>query len=122
MQVHDLEAEAGDPQHQPAQGRLIGQLGAQGCRVRADGDRAVVEFRAHRGAGPARERDLVRLWSHQGCASRVRWFTGAASVPGSWARVLTLRRVIRDRLSVASGTLVPSRKTQAWLTWAFLTR
>lgn len=107
--MNDLEAEAGDPQHQPAQGRLIGQLGAQGCRVRADGDRAVVEFRAHRGAGSARERDLVRVWSHQGLRLPARWFMGAASVPGSWACVLTLRRVIRDRLPVAAGTLVPSR-------------
>ena len=28
--MDDVQAEAGDPQHQPGQGRLIGQLGAQG--------------------------------------------------------------------------------------------
>jgi hypothetical protein len=44
MQVHDVEPEARDPLHETAQGDLIGQIGAHGRRVRADGDLAVVEF------------------------------------------------------------------------------
>ena len=41
-----FEVEAGDPLHEPAQGCLIWQLGAKGCRAWANGDLAVVEFRA----------------------------------------------------------------------------
>jgi hypothetical protein len=46
MQGHDVEPETCDPLHETAQGDLIGQDSAQGRRVRADGDLAVVEFRA----------------------------------------------------------------------------
>ena len=56
-----FEIEAGDPLHKPGQGCLIWQLGAKGCRARADGDLAVVEFRAQGAACLTRESDLVRL-------------------------------------------------------------
>ncbi len=46
VQVDDFEPETGDPLHQPGQGPLIWQLGTEACRVRADADLAVVEFRA----------------------------------------------------------------------------
>ncbi len=46
MQVEDFKPEAGDPEYEPAEGCLIWQLGAKGCRARARGDLAVVEFRA----------------------------------------------------------------------------
>jgi hypothetical protein len=56
-----FEVEAGDPLHKPGQGCLIWQLGAKGCRNWADGDLAVVEFRAQRGTCLAAESDLIRL-------------------------------------------------------------
>jgi hypothetical protein len=59
--VDHLEAEAGDPLHEPGQGTLIGYLGVQGGRIGAYGDLAVIEFRAQRGAGLAHESDLICL-------------------------------------------------------------
>jgi hypothetical protein len=56
-----FEVEAGDPLHKPGQGCLIWQIGAKGCRTWANGDIAVVEFRAQRGACLAAESDLIRL-------------------------------------------------------------
>jgi hypothetical protein len=41
-----FEVEAGDPLHEPGQGCLIWHLGAKDSRTWADGDLAVVEFRA----------------------------------------------------------------------------
>jgi hypothetical protein len=46
VEVQYVKPETCDPLHETAQGDLIGQIGAQGRRVRADGDLAVVEFRA----------------------------------------------------------------------------
>jgi hypothetical protein len=46
VHVHDLEPEAGDPLDQPKESGLIWQLGPKGCRTRAYGDLAIVEFRA----------------------------------------------------------------------------
>jgi hypothetical protein len=59
--VDDFQPQAGDPLHEPGQGGLIRQLGAKGRHIRADGDLAVIEFRAQRGACLAREGDLVGL-------------------------------------------------------------
>jgi hypothetical protein len=66
VDVHYVKPETGDPLHETAQGDLIGQVGTQGRRVRADGDLAVVEFRAQRPARAAGERDLVCLCWHCG--------------------------------------------------------
>ena len=44
VQVHHFKSEAGDSLHQPHEGTLIWQLGAEGRRARAYGDRAVVKF------------------------------------------------------------------------------
>jgi hypothetical protein len=54
-----FQPEVDDPLDEPGHRALIGQLGAQGGRVRADGDRAVVEFGAHSGAGLPGDSDLV---------------------------------------------------------------
>ena len=58
--VRNFKPQADDALDEPGQRCLIGQLAAQGGRVRAHGDLAVVEFRAGRGAGLAPEGDLVR--------------------------------------------------------------
>jgi hypothetical protein len=68
VQVDDFKPETGDPLDEPGQGSLIGQFGAKGRRVRTDGDRAVVEYRAQRRASLAFESDLVCLGWHQGYA------------------------------------------------------
>src|SRR5262249_26437446 len=44
----DFEPKAGDPLDEPGERGLVGHLGAQGGRVRARGDLAVVELRAQR--------------------------------------------------------------------------
>jgi hypothetical protein len=59
--MDDFKPEAGNPLHQPGKRRLIWQLGAKGCGAWANGDLAVIEFRAQRGTGLAAERDLVCL-------------------------------------------------------------
>jgi hypothetical protein len=61
-QVHidDLETEADDPLDKPGKGSLVGQLRAEGGRIWACGDLAVVELRAKRSAGLAAESDLIR--------------------------------------------------------------
>jgi hypothetical protein len=61
-QVHIdyFKTEADDPLYKPGKGSLVGQLGAEGGRIRACGDLAVVELRAQRSAGLAAESDLIR--------------------------------------------------------------
>lgn len=59
MHVDQLKPEAADSLQEPDEAPLIGQLGTKGCRSRAYGDLAVVEFCAQGGARLARERDLV---------------------------------------------------------------
>jgi hypothetical protein len=59
--VDHFKPEADDPLHEPGKGCLIWQLGAKGCGARADGDLAVVEFRAQRGTCLAPESDLICL-------------------------------------------------------------
>jgi hypothetical protein len=61
MHVDYLEPEAGDPQYEPGQGRLVGQLSAKGCCARAYGDLAIIEFRAQCGTRVTGERDLICL-------------------------------------------------------------
>jgi hypothetical protein len=61
VHVDQLEAEAGDPLHEPGKGSLIGQLSAKGCGARADSDLAVIELRPQCGARLTRESDLVYL-------------------------------------------------------------
>jgi hypothetical protein len=56
-----FKVEAGDPLYEPGEGCLIWQFGAKGCRAWADGDLAVVEFRAQRRACLAPESDLICL-------------------------------------------------------------
>ena len=63
-----VKPETCDPLHETAQGDLIGQNSAQGRRVRADGDLAVVEFGSQGRARPANESDLVCLCWHHGYA------------------------------------------------------
>jgi hypothetical protein len=70
VQVDDDKPEAGDPLYEPGEGSLVGQLGAEGGRVRACGDLAVVELRAQRPAGLAAESDLICVWSHWDYASQ----------------------------------------------------
>jgi hypothetical protein len=60
-EVDHFKPEAGDALHEPGEGCRIWQLGAKGCRARAYGDLAVVEFRAQRGARLAGEGDLICL-------------------------------------------------------------
>lgn len=96
VEVQYVKPETSDPLHETAQGDLIGQIGAQGRRVRADGDLTVVEFRAQCRAHPAGESDLVCLCWHHGYAPCVRWFISPASVPSGRPGVLTLPGVIRD--------------------------
>src|SRR5271165_1314235 len=61
VHVDDFKPEVGDPSHEPAEGSLIWQLGAKGCRAGAGTDLAVVEFRAQRRTRLARESDLICL-------------------------------------------------------------
>lgn len=61
MHMHHFKPQAGQPLHEPEEGSLIWQLGTKGCRARANGDFAVVEFRAQRGARFAGESDLIFL-------------------------------------------------------------
>src|SRR5690348_11977186 len=48
VHVEDFKPEAYDPLDQPGEGSQVGQLGAQGGRLRARDDLAVVELRAQR--------------------------------------------------------------------------
>src|SRR5258708_3287988 len=57
--IGHFEPEADDPLYEAGQGPLVWQFGAKGCGLRAHGDLAVVEFRAHRGACLTRESDFV---------------------------------------------------------------
>jgi hypothetical protein len=61
VHVDDFKPEADDPLYKPGEGSLIGQLGAEGGRLRARGDLAVVELCAQRSAGLAAEGDLERV-------------------------------------------------------------
>jgi hypothetical protein len=54
-----FEVEADDPLDDPGQRALIWQLGAQGRGACSQGDLAVVEFCAYRGARLARKGDLI---------------------------------------------------------------
>jgi hypothetical protein len=62
--VDDFKPELGDPLHQPGEGSLVGYLGAEGSRIRAQADFAVVELRAERSVCLAGEGDLVSAWWH----------------------------------------------------------
>jgi hypothetical protein len=115
--VHYVKPETCDPLHETAQGDPIGQIGAQGRRVRPDGDLAVVEFRAQRRARPAGESDLVCLCWHHGHALCVRWFISPASVPSGWPVVLTLPGVIRDPSRVPAVTSVTTGKPPRPVYW-----
>jgi hypothetical protein len=59
-QADQLKAEAGDPQHEPGQGRLVWQFGAKDCRVRPHAYLTVVEFRLQHAARLPSESDLIR--------------------------------------------------------------
>ena len=61
VHVDYLKPEASDPQYEPGQGCLVGQLSAKGCCVRAYGDLAIIEFRAQCGTRLTGERDLICL-------------------------------------------------------------
>ena len=56
VHVDQFKIEADDPQHQPAKGCLVWQLGAKGSGAWAHGDLAVVEFRAQRAGRPGRRK------------------------------------------------------------------
>lgn len=70
MHIDHDKSQADDPLHQPGEGSLVRQLGAEDGRVRACGDLAVVELRAQRSARLATESDLIRVWSHWDYASQ----------------------------------------------------
>ena len=60
MHVYDVKSEAGNPEHEPGQGGLIGQLSAKGGRTRAHVDLAIAVDYLRVLAGLALERrDLV---------------------------------------------------------------
>src|SRR5690242_5429758 len=88
VHVYDVKPQAGNPEHEPGQGGLIGQLSAKGGRARAHVDLAVVEFSADRGAGLAREGDLVSMWTHLFHASKL-LIQRAASLAGGAICVIT---------------------------------
>lgn len=67
--MDDFKAKAGDPLHEPGEGSLVGQLGAEGGCVGACGDSAVVELCAQRSVCLAGESNLIGVWSHWGYAS-----------------------------------------------------
>jgi hypothetical protein len=46
VHIDDFKTEADDPLYKPGEGSLVGQLGAEGGRIRACADLAVVELRA----------------------------------------------------------------------------
>ena len=71
VHVDNFEPQAGDPLHQPDEGRRIREFGAEGGRALANGDLAVVEFRAKHRTGLASERDLIRLEWHRRYAPSV---------------------------------------------------
>jgi hypothetical protein len=93
VHVDDFKPKADDPLNKPGEGSLIGQLGAEGGRLRACPDLAVVELRAQRSAGLAAESDLICAWLHWNYASQSVVY-GAVSVPGGGACVVTWYRVI----------------------------
>ena len=89
----DFKPKARDPLHEPGEGSLVGQFGAEGGCVRARGDFAVVELCAQRSVCLAGESDLVDVWRHWAWP-RSRWLTVAASVPGGGGWGVTRFRVI----------------------------
>lgn len=96
VHVDKLKTETGDPQDQPRQRRLVWQLRAEGCRVPADGNLAIVEFRAQRAARLADESDFICLRTRQGFAPRVLLVQPAASMPDGRWRAITHPRVTCD--------------------------
>jgi hypothetical protein len=91
VHVDHFKPEDGDPLHEPGEGSLIGQLGVQGGRAWAGDDLAIIEFRAHSGAGLAGESDVISL--QNGYVSSVRWYMCTSSVPDEWLCVITPWRV-----------------------------
>lgn len=71
MQLHDFKPEADDPQHEPPQGGLVWQFGAEGRRSRTCGQRAVIKCRAQRVARAADEGDLIGAGSEPRDVGRV---------------------------------------------------
>jgi hypothetical protein len=59
VHIDYFKTKADDPLYKPGEGSLVGQLGAEGGRIRACADLAVVELRAQRSAGLAAESDLI---------------------------------------------------------------
>jgi hypothetical protein len=59
VRVDDFKPKADDPLNKPGEGSLIGQVGAEGGRLRVCGDRAVVELCPQRSAGLTAESDLI---------------------------------------------------------------
>jgi hypothetical protein len=72
VQVDYFKSEADDPQHESPQSRLVWQVGAESCRSRTFGHRAVVECRAQRIARAADEGDLIRAGSEMRDVGRLR--------------------------------------------------
>jgi hypothetical protein len=100
--MDQFEPQAGDPLHEPGEGCLIGQLGAQGGDAQAYIDLAVVEFRAQCRARFTRESDLVSSCSHYG-QPRSPPVQRAVSLPGGRVIVITHPGVIRSALSFPVG-------------------
>ena len=64
MHACDLKPKAGDPLHEPGKSSRVEHFSAEGGRVRACGDRAVIELCAQGSVCLAGESDLVCAWSH----------------------------------------------------------
>jgi hypothetical protein len=62
--VDNFKPKVGHPLHKPREGSVVGYLGAEGSRIRAQADFAVVELRAERSVCLAGESDLVGAWWH----------------------------------------------------------
>ena len=92
VHIEDFQSKAGDPVHEPDQGRLVGQLNAKGRRAGAHDDLAVVEFRAQHPARLAGEGSLIssRLRHVTPRILPVRTFTNVPAIP---VRVATPSRV-----------------------------
>src|SRR5271167_4653762 len=104
--VDDFKPKSGDPLHEPGEGSHVGQLGAEGSRVRAGGDLAVVELCAQRSVGLADKGDLVCAWWHWDCSSQLVVDTGCQR---AWRRGTRRHPILGDPGFAAITAVGPGR-------------
>ena len=105
MHLDYFKTEADDPLYKPGEGSLVGQLGAEGGRIRACGDLAVVELRAQRSAAwPLKV--ISYVGDRTGTMPRNWWLTLVIRVPDGGVRVVTRSRVIRMDAMARPGCAV----------------